>query len=565
MRTTTRMVLAMAIAIGLLALWCSERGNTSGPAVTDSLERPTVSGSAWRDSDSTLRIAVDSPTQARGANADVERISVRVSTAERLPIASAQLFARDSERWFELGVTDSDGLWSGETRDGIRSIAARHTDFQPGQLELADVDASVDVTLILAPGGVLCGTVRTTDGGIPIAGLRVLAHARGMSLSSEFGDQGQLERLERSLADGDPSALLASVDAEGSFCLSGLEPDTTYEIVCGGGGYVLSPGSTYLLSARDEAPHLTVERLFGAVLSFVDQAGSPIDARVYNLLELWCEHANATSFGPSAVLCGVSSSLGELPANCLLALFASGTAAGEVGPMMIDHHFAGCLRGRNEVMLNPVDKEVATEVIQVDSDRSPRGIIEVVFTGELTTTYGYDAQLARSGALRLEDRSSTQLHLPLTARASQLAFTGAVPVGQYSVRYRGAGLVYPPMTEAAVQLEVTESGARFEVPLDRFGAIRLELRDRHGRPFVGSVFGSVARGVPGPPDPFGKVRQTMHRMSNFAAPFVLGGLEPGTYTIRLVAPRFEGRDGNALVVRVESGVVASVSATRVMN
>ena len=125
MRTTTRMVLAMAIAIGLLALWCSERGNTSGPAVTDSLERPTVSGSAWRDSDSTLRIAVDSPTQARGANADVERISVRVSTAERLPIASAQLFARDSERWFELGVTDSDGLWSGETRDGIRSIAAR--------------------------------------------------------------------------------------------------------------------------------------------------------------------------------------------------------------------------------------------------------------------------------------------------------------------------------------------------------------------------------------------------------------------------------------------------------
>lgn len=233
--------------------------------------------------------------------------------------------------------------------------------------------------------------------------------------------------------------------------------------------------------------------------------------------------------------------------------------------MMIDHHFAGCLRGRNEVMLNPVDKEVATEVIQVDSDRSPRGIIEVVFTGELTTTYGYDAQLARSGALRLEDRSSTQLHLPLTARASQLAFTGAVPVGQYSVRYRGAGLVCPPMTEAAVQLEVTESGARFEVPLDRFGAIRLELRDRHGRPFVGSVFGSVARGVPGPPDPFGKVRQTMHRMSNFAAPFVLGGLEPGTYTIRLVAPRFEGRDGNALVVRVESGVVARVSATRVMN
>ncbi len=130
-------------------------------------------------------------------------------------LEGAAIFTRSGGAWIVRGSTDRNGALDLELiRTGAIELVGRASGFTPVQASCAPPHPE-RLTLVFTPADRICVVVRTSGGAPPSAPVRVMVFSRKTTLEELVG------RVER-LTDSDPSLLLTVTDADGAFCIDGV-------------------------------------------------------------------------------------------------------------------------------------------------------------------------------------------------------------------------------------------------------------------------------------------------------------------------------------------------------
>ncbi len=473
-------------------------------------------------------------------------------------VDGARIFTRSGGAWIERGRTDRTGALDLElTGTGAIELVGRASGFTPVRANCAPPHPE-RLTLVFRPADRICGVVRTSGGAPPSAPVRVMVFSRQTTLEELVG------RVER-LTDSDPSLLLTVTDADGAFCIDGVNAGELYALACGGAGYVRR-GGVGTVRAGEENVSIEVTRLFGAAVQFVDRAGQrEIRSLAHRTLEGWCEEQGSSFRGGVAAvdvyLSGLDPKWSFVPPGMLLWFFESDSEAVSIGPVRLDHELAGYAAGVERFPAGIVSSDIPIHVVALDDRFAERGTLEVVFITRAGSDESLRARATHGGRLELSSDSGAVWQFPVEPDADGKALVEDVPCGRYGARFASGLFAHPPRAEALVTLDVFASGSRFDVPLTGTGWIRFELSDRAGAPYAGHVQLMLTRGERGTQGEW-KPGAKLAAGRGIRPPYIVEGLEPGRYTATLTLPSFRPTSGGgALVVDVRPDEESVIRAT----
>lgn len=412
----------------------------------------------------------------------------------------------------------------------------------------------------LRPAGSIHGTVRTRAGRVPVEGARVLAWAA--SLSSP-----PLDLVQRAERGGDQRVAIATSTVDGTFELQGLVPEFKYNIVCAGSGY-----ASY--GVREAAPidnthvYLDVGYLYGA--QFLLTCGDPERQRLIDQLAAsaakpiqpkldGASYVFQPSFIP--VLAGAIRGVDIERTGDGVYLFIADSDVDALGPLRYSMNLNGFKPVSESVMFPRVRGELSVRSIRVDPDPDTiygRCKVDLVWSPALL---GIDLAMnfspgrvkftpvgAGDGAKRISLRTGS-------AVASEI--TADVPCGEYTVAYenRSASILFPDPADAQIPVRVTPAGVTARIDLSRMGACEVNLERPNGMSVSGALALNLFHArVAGDGD------TAIRTYVFFAeAPYVIGPLNPGQYTISWAGHSSEHLPTTPSYFVVEAGQVANLT------
>lgn len=548
-------VLGAALVCGLLLLaFLKWRSESSGPVAVGQARGPSA-----------LNDPAQPDASMRAEPPILEFDPVLVSASLQVvalddhgtALEGAAIYARCGGIWRDCGRTDRAGELRIEISEAPEvELVGRAGGYTPSRATLA-IPCPERVPLVFMQGERICGVVRTSRGMPPSIPVRLVA------FSSEVETQNIVRRVG-SLAEGDPSLLAAVTDADGAFCIDGVTAREVFSLACGGAGYV-ARGGVRTVRAGQQQVSIEVTRVFGAAAQFLDRTGrQTIRGLGHRTMETWCEEPGASYRGSSGsldvFLAGVDPKWSVVPPDMLLWFFESDSESQSVGPVRLDHELAGYAAGVERFPARIVSDELPVFVVAVEDRVTERAAIEVHFTSEAGSHDQPRIRAPHEGQLELTRQDGTVWQFLVEPDTQGRARVEDVPCGHYEARFLSPPFAFPAFQEAAVPIEVAESGTRFDVPFDGTGWVRFELSNRTGAPYRGVVQLMLTRGEERA-GPGGKFSGRLAAGRGLRPPFLVEGLEPGRYTARLLFPAFEADSGTgALTVDVHADEEAVVRA-----
>ncbi|HET6162183.1 MAG TPA: sigma-70 family RNA polymerase sigma factor [Planctomycetota bacterium] len=252
-------LLAAGVLVAGVVAWRAviEDGAATSPAAARELA-PVVAAADPEVPASDHRNVAASARTGTGAVRSTDVVArgglVHVVDGDGRSIEGAHLFVGPRDHAELQFATDAEGRSRLPDSVGEEWLAVAAPGFRSSEHVLGRTRAP-DVEITLRRGTTIEGVVRTSDPIEPRAGLRVVAIAADDSCS--------VAHLE-SICVGRAPGPIVTTDALGTFVIDGLDPQTTYSIVAGGGGWVSLRSDPVAAGTKDLV--VTVGALFGVDL-----------------------------------------------------------------------------------------------------------------------------------------------------------------------------------------------------------------------------------------------------------------------------------------------------------
>lgn len=455
---------------------------------------------------------------------------VVLDRATEAPLEGADLFVTSrpaSAAHAFLGQTDGEGLWivAQSQVEGL-AVVARRDGYAP---RVADPDEAREGRLVIAleREGVLRGQVHWHGSGEPVESAVVLAWPTTYEayVQSYCGESGHHPLMGVGLSEED-----------GSFMVEGLDPARLYTVSATRLGAAATRREPFVsVAAGAEELRVEMDRLFAVGVRLVDANDEPIplDRKIVGDGPRWTtaqSHANYVS--PDRVeLCLAGLSVEQLAASTGSnggVLIATGDHRSErLGPISYVHEPPGFGKAHEELWAEPIDDGVKVYTIRVEQEAS--GFGSLLF--RLHTSGGFDrVPMERDGphATIHALGKSESFDVPIDGEAlnrGELRIEAA-PVGRYAFSVSSEGGWF--QIEIDREMVPVDPGGESVVDLafPPLGAVEVSVVDRKGLPIEGGVLLELYKQRA---DGFSQFEGVGFR----GPPFILNGLWPGTYVVKL--------------------------------
>lgn len=503
-------------------------------------------------------------------------LRVRASTRGGLAVAGAEVlvYPRGSD-WWRAGWTDEQGecalsLESMPEGVGHRVVVLRDG-FAPASRSIAP-EAGV-VHLVLDPASRIAGQVQF--GGQPLrrAGILVVA---------EDPASPRFDRTRFYLAeDPELDRLSARTDEDGRFTIEGVRGDRAYRLYAGGHGYVAREWKASGLEGGRDALAVPVERVFGAVLRFVDEQGRDADLPATFWKAGWWRRVLAgdpsgsgeyghTEHGvhsldihsPFLGLAGLDPALVEgRPISWALNLVS--TQSLSVNPLRrtdrgrppgfeeyeVSYELQALETGLSDVRIPLRCNAEGTGKLHLRFVEEGTGMeldpVLVPTPGRLVlTSLHADESEGAATQSRVSPSGNGIRDLVLDVGGGVSHILEGIPCGDYQAWYTDWRRVYesPRIGEPVLVVRISGEAVDLPLPVPLGGWIEIELEYEDGTPFEGDVLAAVGR-VRGETAGAGTRSVGSKAYVSWPAPCVLRGLEAGTWQVAILLPRIDSRGG----------------------
>lgn len=514
----------------------AEHSADDGPksTVSDEPVPETRSGVQQRDVTSTLTSEL------------ATTLVVRTTDLEGSPLPSVELFAETDAQEVPMGRTDVTGAItiSRRPQPEFRIRARYHGRFEAQ----ADVSiGSTEVVIAVDAGGLVSGRV-VFPGGTPVpAGIHVLAWSMADTRPArEFASDALHER------DG----LHAVTSSDGRFEIRGFDRSQTYYVTAGGDGLMRKQP---LRAIAPDAIDLSIEVdvAFGAVVSLLDaQSHEPV--RVpgsfwpFGAVKTRVDDATLTHFvpgGAESILAGVDAKWFEHRDSYShhVTLCSSPSRRESVGPFTIHAELPGYEPVEAEFFAEPLSQGVHQVELLLTPRATHWGQLQVESVGILAGGPVATRTRLPAGFVVLRDERGGTLRYAMSELGTGHWTFEPIPVGQYRATVvLHSGLTRLPPGEA-LSISIQSEPATLLFPVDQLGTVEVLVRDEDRATYTAAMTLDVER-----------QSGATHSVGFESAPYLVQGLTPGEYSIRVLSPFLSrsAADGGTGQIVIRGGEVS---------
>lgn len=379
---------------------------------------------------------------------------------------------------------------------GKRWIASEHPDFAPA-LTLVQFAIGAPARVRLHARATLSGRVVFDDGAPVRTRPWILAYRHRQPPPRWYVRSALAEAQNRS----DPFATvraftLVRADEDGSFRCAALDPTSTYDLVCGGGGVASFDTSLEVAPSRSDVV-VTVGAVFGASVRFDRERsdGPQPDVATWALPGVqWTFAQGMRALGETTLQAVLLESSGFSPDSGQQVVLAFGDRhASESEALQIEGHMLGCEPFRRELRLPRHVLPLPT--IEVDVRSSTSRVCSVTLAFEKRPEAHADVDPRRPiGYVELRDteRSATWTRVSFAGAFHGPRRSISVPHGTYEIAFVhfDAGARVAPVGGGELSFRDDEAEVVFDFDAIRFVPIEIDV-DRV--PFLGEALVEIER------------------------------------------------------------------------
>lgn len=412
----------------------------------------------------------------------------------------------------------------------------------------ADVSiGSTEVVIAVDAGGLVSGRV-VFPGGTPVpAGIHVLAWSMADTRPArEFASDALHER------DG----LHAVTSSDGRFEIRGFDRSQTYYVTAGGDGLMRKQP---LRAIAPDAIDLSIEVdvAFGAVVSLLDaQSHEPV--RVpgsfwpFGAVKTRVDDATLTHFvpgGAESILAGVDAKWFEHRDSYShhVTLCSSPSRRESVGPFTIHAELPGYEPVEAEFFAEPLSQGVHQVELLLTPRATHWGQLQVESVGILAGGPVATRTRLPAGFVVLRDERGGTLRYAMSELGTGHWTFEPIPVGQYRATVvLHSGLTRLPPGEA-LSISIQSEPATLLFPVDQLGTVEVLVRDEDRATYTAAMTLDVER-----------QSGATHSVGFESAPYLVQGLTPGEYSIRVLSPFLSrsAADGGTGQIVIRGGEVS---------
>lgn len=516
-------------------LWTPPQSTREGLATSgENVEEP---GSSTVSGVDHSRVAVqptpvaegqESPTSSGQSDSTVEFLVVDL---EDRPIPGAQVLSWNGSSETVHGVTDESGRTAIST-DSVRERRAtvRSTGYcSVTQFIPIEPPSSIRIRLAVAAG--IAGSVLDAASGDPIADADVVAWPLGLLPMSGTESLGALL--------GDPAFASTRTHTDGSFVLPGLDPGVRYGVCAGAPGRA-SRGQYAVGTPGGKHVVVELERVLGVVFRYRDAEGGPVvvaDELLPRLSQILLpRNARPITGAFQSVLAGQV----EIPDGAdRVYLYVTNDGSDRIGPLEFDVDLPGYLPTRVSAFAEPCDPDIPVALVELQRDAPAFGYLDIEYSGlpDRGPRWGNSTgKLART--LTLENLDTGELDtLRLPTASNEPTRIGPIPFGRYHASARfAAGHSWPWDSGQPHLVEVNSERTPLRIEMQDAGTLELLPTVGDGEPSLGILEVRLYTGY----EIGDGGRESWKARSGpwlfLTPPYVIGGIRPGTYYLRLDQP-----------------------------
>lgn len=490
-------------------------------------------------------------------------IQIHVVDSANSPVASAQVASILDGKTTILGFTSLSGVIT-ITTTGDSLLCAFKDHVGRGSLQLpSEPGAKYEVVLLESPH--IVGRVIESDGSRPEAQVLVLAWATDLH-------QDGITHAIHAMA-GEPTEHLASTELDGTFLIPDLSDGVEYSIAAGGSGYV---AVDHQQTARvgDPPITITVERVYGAIVSFLDPVGASINLNRFSPGGVRYQ-AGSRERGlkpypvksASAILAGIHDLPDDKVDHCKQFMMTTEQHLGDTITNYVTLRVPGYDTAEKEFPASWLAKGLGEVVVTLEPSATKWGTIAVDFVRRDNNEDKLVAPLA--GQLYLS--GTEKLSFAIRDGVDQSAILDGIPYGTYSWRFAAeySEFMFPPKGHDLQRIDVGSMSARIKVEVPSCGELDVAVRTSDGLLYDGPAVVTIGVGVP-------RVSRKGERLGTReveegttiikhaasvrfeSSPYRLTGLPAGHYFLRLEHPFRAQLVDNDSVVSIQEKEATSV-------
>lgn len=456
-----------------------------------------------------------------------------------------------------LGVTDERGALEARLdTSGAPKVEARLTGYATSA---RSIDASTEALVLRMKRAVpIRGRVHKHDESGAGSGIKVLALPAG-----EVWDAAFFARCARQ----NPPRHVAVTDEESRYTIEDANADATYLLFAAGNGLLGGP-LPGVEPQEGRSFDLVVTPVYGACVAFSTESGAPVYSPDMGFNEYF-EHidffsAEAIPLGPwtsSAFLLGLGRDAFDAPSMRLLLFLPKdhGFDGSALGPVFYKTTFPGYGDTETVVWAEPFSSDLPMYTVVHASVGVSLGSIEV----QLVEHGAGQGVLLHQGAgafatLQLISRSpeGRDLEIELEHLYDGKETVDGIPQGEYSARvvFQNGSYSWPGVgAELESTIRVSETPFRILIDTRELSHIMLDVRWPDGTPYMDSLTVDLGEGEPHLLSD-GSVRTSGGNSITFRkGPFLIKGLVPSTYSVKIRRPLSAQPDYRPVVVSTTAG------------
>lgn len=535
----SRFAWGAAALLGLfVALWLIAGPRPPAPVNDDSPREPPVAAleSPYR----TVEVERAEPIRIHQRRAESQplaltgtprrTLSVRATTPEGSPVAGAVVTVSQAGDVRTLDPSDETGRTTLALTDLAPLRLRAHTSTLASPTLDVEPARQAEVELVLTPAALISGDVRWAWGANVGAGVTVQALESGHAFDPDVPGLAHAEfgRIHT-----------AQTDADGRFAVHGLDPRRTYTLSATGPG-LITPRALLGVAPGTEGLSIPVGRVFAAVVELREPGGGPlrVNPSLRHIGTAIPSHAGRR-LGTSRHDTGPLDlgALRELPGDDLLLMYVATQDVETFGPVEVAIAAPGYEAVKATFDVPPLDTDVTTLRITLTPRFDRVGSLHVLFFGGPPPAGPEQSGLmaAAPAWIVLDDLGGSagpviDWRIPLTtwpAQGEVIEIPG-VPAGSYRLTVEAEHQLFGYPSRAAdgppPVLVPGEQLVTLDCPL--LGSALLDLTRADGTGYSDAAVVSMRS----------HEQLDTGSVAFNRAPYLVEGLPPGTYTLRVMAP-----------------------------